>query len=63
MLKFPEAAEYLECGISFIKKLRRDGRIPVVKLAKRAVRIRRDDLDRLIEECTVTAPNRGRKRS
>ena len=61
LLRIPQVAENLNTGLSFVKGLISRGRLPVVRLAKRAVRVRRSDLDKLIEECLVTPPSRHAK--
>ncbi len=48
-----QAAEYIVSHEITIDRLIRDGKLPAVKLSKRFIRIKRTDLDKLIERNTV----------
>ncbi len=48
-----QSAEYIDSHQITIDRLIRDGKLPALKLSKRFVRIKRSDLDKLIESNTV----------
>jgi excisionase family DNA binding protein len=48
-----QAAEYIVSHEITIDRLIRDGKLPAAKLSKRFVRIKRSDLDKLIEANTI----------
>ena len=58
LLTVEQAAERLGTSVRFIRRLRTEGRIPVIKLGKH-IRIDSDDLDELIQAGRQAAWNQS----
>jgi excisionase family DNA binding protein len=52
LLTFPGAADYLSVSLTKLKRLVRDGELPVVDVGERSPRIRRADLDNYVKSLT-----------
>lgn len=52
LLKVSEVAEELGLAVGTVYHLISQGRIPVTRLSRRCVRVRRSDLDRWLDELT-----------
>ena len=50
LMTYKEAAELLGISVSFLKKLRRAGKLRVVRLGRRAVRVSAREVARLCKE-------------
>lgn len=48
LLTVTEAADHLRVTTRFIRMLIADGRLPAMRLGRRAIRLRRDDVDDLL---------------
>lgn len=55
LLNAQEAADYLGLVIGTVYHMISEGRLPVIRLSKRCVRFRLDDLDKWLEERTAPA--------
>jgi excisionase family DNA binding protein len=55
LLTIAQAARYLNCSVSTMRRMIAAGRLPVCRLMADAPRLRREDLDRLIAGATATA--------
>ena len=49
-LTLRQVAEILNVSIRYVRTLRQSGALPVVRLSPRCLRVRRCDLDRMVEE-------------
>jgi len=57
-LSIPQAAEQLGIGVEKVRKLIRDGDIPVIRWGYRTLRIDSSKLDEVIADLTVGGSNR-----
>ena len=48
-----QVAEYLSIGKTLVEKLRRQGRLPSIRLSGKCIRYRKPHCDRLLENSTV----------
>lgn len=48
-----EVAEYLSIGKTLVERLRRQGRLPSIRISGKCIRYRKSDCDLLLEKCTV----------
>lgn len=55
LLTVAETAEYLGLADGTVYHMISEGRLPVIRLSKRCVRFRLDDLDKWLEERTAPA--------
>ena len=53
LLSVDEAARVLSCSRSTVRRLLRGGDLPAVRVSPRVVRVRRSDLEALIERSTA----------
>lgn len=58
-LTYATAAEHVGCNERTIRRLILDGTLPAFKLGKRAVRIRRSDLDKAFRRIRVYSGDAG----
>lgn len=49
-LTLRQVAEVLNVSLRYVRTLRQSGALPVVRLSPRCLRVRRIDLDRMVEE-------------
>ena len=49
-LTLRQVAEILSVSVRYVRTLRQSGALPVVRLSPRCLRVRRSDLDRMVEE-------------
>lgn len=59
-LTLQEVAERLNVSIRYVRSLRQSKALPVVRLSPRCLRVRPEDLDRLVEERMATGSRRVR---
>lgn len=57
-LSIPQAAEQLGIGVEKVRKLIRDGDIPVIRWGYRTLRIDSSKLDEVIEALTIGGPSK-----
>ena len=57
-LSIPQAAEQLGIGVEIVRKLIRDGDIPVIRWGYRTLRIDSSKLDEVIEALTIGGPSK-----
>lgn len=50
-----EAARVLGVSCTQIERFRRAGKLPYIRLARKCVRYRRSDCERLLQACTISA--------
>lgn len=50
-----EAARVLGVSLTQIERFRRQGKIPFIRLARKCVRYRRSDCEKLLKESTISA--------
>jgi excisionase family DNA binding protein len=55
MLTLEESADVARVSIPTIRRLAASGKLPVVRLSRRLLRVRREDLERLLEPQAVEA--------
>ena len=48
-----QVAEYLSIGKTLVEKLRRQGRLPSIRLSGKCIRYRKSDCDKLLESSTI----------
>lgn len=47
------AAKILGVSVTQIERFRRQGKLPHIKLARRCIRYRRSDCEKLLDACTI----------
>ena len=57
-LSIPQAAEQLGIGVEIVRKLIRDGDIPVIRWVYRTLRIDSSKLDEVIADLTIGGPRK-----
>ena len=57
-LSIPQAAEQLGIGVEIVRKLIRDGDIPVIRWGYRTLRIDSSKLDEVIADLTIGGPRK-----
>ena len=61
LLSLHQVADRLHVSVRYVRTLRQSGALPVVRLSPRCLRVRPEDLDRLIEERMASRrPRRAR---
>lgn len=53
LLTREQVAEYLSIGKTLVEKLRRQGRLPSIRISGKCIRYRQSDCDKLLENSTV----------
>ena len=48
-----EVAKYLSIGTTLVERLRRQGRLPSIRISGKCIRYRKSDCDRLLENSTI----------
>ena len=60
LLTLRQVAERLNVSARYVRSIRQSGALPVVRLSPRCLRVRPEDLDRLVEERMARRPRRAR---
>lgn len=63
LLTVTEAADRLRCTTRFVRMLIADGTLPALRLGRRAIRLRVDDVDHLLRPVERWSDAPGRARS
>ena len=53
LLTREQVAQYLSIGKMLVEKLRRQGRLPSIRISGKCIRYRQSDCDKLLENSTV----------
>ena len=53
LLTREQVAQYLSIGKTLVEKLRRQGRLPSIRISGKCIRYRQSDCDKLLENSTV----------
>jgi excisionase family DNA binding protein len=62
LLTLHQVADRLHVSVRYVRTLRQSGALPVVRLSPRCLRVRPEDLDRLVEERMANLPADPRRR-